>query len=150
VSPRPPGGGLAANSSIAGRVDSTDVTGDTEDRGNGDTQDAQRPRLHAVVGPVVGGAPAPPVRLVREFKGLTVADMTREDLVAKLPGQVKTALRHIETGDLAAAERALPGRFAQVLVGPGHRRRSRRLGWVVITVALAVAVAVLVAAGLGT
>jgi len=125
------------------------VTGDTEDRGDGESQ-ASRPRLFALPGPVAGGAPPPPVRLVREFKGLTVADMTREDLVAKLPGQVRTALRHLEAGDLAAAERALPGRFAQVLVGPGHRRRSRRLGWVAIVVVMAVAVAVLVAAGLGT
>ena len=69
---------------------------------------------------------APPaVRLLREFKGLTVADLLRDDLVERLPGQVRTALHHAARGDWRAAERAMPGDFAPVLPGPGHRRRAR-------------------------
>jgi hypothetical protein len=74
------------------------------------------------------------VPLRREYKGLTVADLWREDLVARLPGQVRSALRHIQNGDFAAADRALPGDFAPVLPGPGMRRaerQRRKLWWVV-------------------
>jgi hypothetical protein len=82
------------------------------------------------------------VRLLREFKGLTVADLERDDVVARLPGQVRSALRHLRRGDLAAAERALPGDFAPVLAGPGHRPATpRRLVVAVVVLALAAAAA---------
>lgn len=97
------------------------------------------PRLHSSH-PSAPGQDAPTaVPLRREYKGLTVADLWREDLVAKLPGQVRSALRHIQHGDWAAADRALPGDFAPVLPGPGHRRaeaRRRRLLWWVVGVVL--------------
>jgi hypothetical protein len=57
--------------------------------------------------------------------------------VARLPGQVRSALRHIERGDFAAAERALPGEWAPVLPGPGRRRRR----WLLPVAVLAAAVA---------
>ncbi|MFT4513790.1 MAG: hypothetical protein ACI89X_003301 [Planctomycetota bacterium] len=69
--------------------------------------------------------PAPTVRLRREFKGLTVADLHRDEIASRLPGQARSALNHIERGDFDAADRALPGQFAKVLAGPGHRRRHR-------------------------
>ncbi|MBL8731765.1 MAG: hypothetical protein JNN13_05310 [Planctomycetes bacterium] len=74
-----------------------------------------------------GVGPPPPVALRREFKGLTVADLLRDEIVDKLPGQARSALHHLERGDHAAAERALPGSFAPVLSGPWRRRRERRL-----------------------
>lgn len=86
----------------------------------------------------------PPVKLVREFKGPTVADLLRDEYVARLPGRVWSALRHIEDGDFAAADAALPGQFAPILAGPGERLRTRRrrLGWLLAAVgALAVAAA---------
>ncbi|HEB53940.1 MAG TPA: hypothetical protein ENI87_11865 [bacterium] len=114
------------------------------DEGAGDGSGAFR--LRVVRGPVVGEPPAesPPVRLRREFKGLTVADMYREEIVKKLPGQVRSALHHLERGDLAAAERALPGHFAAVYAGPGHgHRRRRRWSWFAFVGALAVLAGVL-------
>ncbi len=82
---------------------------------------------------------APPtVRLVREFKGLTVADLLRDEIVERLPGQARHVLRQIERGDLAAAERALPGEFAPVLAGPAPKRARR---WVLIAVVGLAAVA---------
>lgn len=81
--------------------------------------------------------PAPTVRLRREFKGLTVADLHHGEIAASLPGQVRSALDHIDRGELDAAERALPGQFANVLVGPGHRRRNHRR-FVTVLAALAV------------
>ncbi|MCK5941943.1 MAG: hypothetical protein KAI24_08255 [Planctomycetes bacterium] len=99
--------------------------------------DAARPggasRLRVVQGPVPSATEReqrPPVRLRREFKGLTVADLHREELARRLPGQVRSALHHIEQGDLRAAEQAVPGRFAEILEGPGCRRRGR-WGWFV-------------------
>lgn len=90
------------------------------------------------------------VRLLREFKGPTVRELTDDaDLAVQLPGQVRSALQHLERGDLAAAEQALPGRFAAVLPGPGHRRaagRGRRWSLVLL---LALAAALLVAMGFG-
>ena len=68
-----------------------------------------RARLHVVEGPVPSAddaADMPPIRLRREFKGLTVADLHTEEVALLLPGQVCSALEHIEIGDLAAAERA--------------------------------------------
>ncbi len=70
--------------------------------------------------------PAPTVRLRREFKGLTVAELHNGEIATYLPGQVRSALNHIERGELDAAERALPGQFANVLAGPGHRRRNHQ------------------------
>ena len=111
---------------------SRSVTGDRDDptRTEADAV-APRARLRAVHGPLpseAGDAP-PPVRLRREFKGLTVADVQRDVLALLLPGVVRSALSYIEAGDYAAAERALPGQMATVHDGPGHRRRARR-AWV--------------------
>lgn len=125
------------------------MTGDEEDdaappaaAGNGP------PRLRAVQGPLAGHEPPPPIHLWREFKGLTVSDLMRDDLVARLPGQVRTALHHLERGDLRAADAALPGEFAPVLPGPGHRRPAR---WLALTIVglLAVAAALGLIAWLG-
>jgi len=124
-------------------VDSVGVTAHSGDDGDGlpppsdDTGGNQPPgpRLHSSRQPPGPLEPPTAVPLRREYKGLTVADLWREDLVARLPGQVRSALRHIQNGDLAAADRALPGDFAPVLPGPGHRRaetRRRRLLWVVL------------------
>ena len=91
----------------------------------------ERPRLRAVEGPVSpspGVADPPPVRLRREFKGLTVADIQRDEVARMLPGQVRSALEWIERGDLAAAERALPGQLATIVEGPGHGRRAGGVG----------------------
>ena len=125
------------------------TTEEEEQRRGPDGEQAEgseaQPRLRAVRGPVATeDAPEapPPVRLRREFKGLTVADLLRDEVVDSLPGQVRSALEHIERGDLAAAERALPGHFATVLEGPGHRRRSRP-GWLVVVGLAAVVVGAL-------
>lgn len=83
---------------------------------------------------------AAPVRLVREFKGLTVDELLADEAIAELlPGRVRSALQHIERGDLRAAEEALPGQFGPVLPGPGHRKPRRRwplfwVGWVLLLV----------------
>ena len=93
-------------------------------------------RLRAVQGPVPTAPEAsgpPPVRLRREFKGLTVADIQLEEVARILPGQVRSALAWIERGDLGAAERALPGQLATIIEGPGHGRRPRGAGVVVTT-----------------
>jgi hypothetical protein len=108
-------------------VDSTAVTGDADDKEPPAEAAPPAPRLVAVVGPRQPTEPPPSVRLRREFKGLTVADLQRDEVVERLPGQVRSALRHLQRGDVAAAERALPGEFAPVLAGPGHRRPSRRV-----------------------
>jgi hypothetical protein len=82
------------------------------------------------------------VRLHREWYGLTVADLLRPDLAERLPGQVRSALRDLERGDLAAADRNLPEACAPVLPGPGHRRTERRRArllavWLVVLLAAA-------------
>jgi hypothetical protein len=102
-------------------------------------------RLRAVQGPLGSSEPRPAVRLRREFKGLTVADLLRDEILERLPGQVRSALHHIERGDHAAAERALPGEFTRVLPGPWQRRRGRQSLAVVLALAalLAAAAAVL-------
>lgn len=100
-----------------------------------------RTPLRAVVGPLGPVEPPPPTKLRREFKGLTVADLLCADLVERLPGRVRSALRHLERGDLAAAERALPGEFPPVLPGPGHRRRRWRPSRRVVVVLLLAAIA---------
>lgn len=81
------------------------------------------------------------MRLHREWKGLTVADLLRDEVVERLPGQVLSALAHIENGEWAAADRALPGEHGPILVGPGHQRRARRAWGLAIAVALAAIVA---------
>lgn len=90
-----------------------------------------------------GGSAPPRVRLVREFKGLTVADLLRDEIVDRLPGQVRSVLHHVERGDFATAERMLPGDFAPVLPGPTPKRSAHRL-WI----ALALVGAVVTAAAL--
>jgi hypothetical protein len=114
--------------------------GESDEHGSGlpaDPGGEHRPTLRAVDGPLGPAEPLPGVRLHREFKGLTVLDLMRDELVARLPGQVRSALRHIERGDFAAAERALPGEWAPVLPGPGRRRRR----WLLPVAVLAAAVA---------
>jgi len=97
-----------------------------------------RHRLLRVEGPLPEAEPPPAVRLCREWKGPTVADLLRDEIVDRLPGQVRSALRHIERGDFAAASDALPGSFAAVLQGPGHRRRSRRRRIVILLLVAAI------------
>ena len=84
------------------------------------------------------------VRLRREFKGLTVRDLIADlGLDEQVPGRVQGALDHIARGDLAAAERTLPGHFATVLQGPGHRSshyRRLRVRWIVLVALAAAAV----------
>ncbi len=106
---------------------------------------SSRAPLRAVDGPLGPTEPPRATRLRREFKGLTVADLHCAELVERLPGRVRSALRHLERGDLAAAERVLPGEFAPVLPGPGHRRRrqSQRTLAVVLAVLLAATVVAL-------
>ncbi|MGE3175640.1 MAG: hypothetical protein AB7O97_23660 [Planctomycetota bacterium] len=92
----------------------------------------------------VAAAPAPEralppgVRLRREYKGPTVRDLLADQgLDEVLPGQVRSALAHLERGDVAAAEAAMPGHFAAVLPGPGRRaadRRRRQVGWITAAV----------------
>lgn len=95
--------------------------------------------LRPVRGAPGGAEPPPPVRLVREWKGPTVADLLRDEFAARLPGEVRSALRHLEAGDLAAAEARLPGEFAAILPGPASRRRRRStralLGGIVVALA---------------
>ena len=110
---------------------------------DGDTPAGGR-SLHPVetqAGP--DGAELPLVRLRREYKGLTVRDLLADQgLDDQLPGRVRSALAHLERGDLAAADRDLPGRFGAVLRGPGlWASRRRRL------LVLAITVAALAAAG---
>jgi hypothetical protein len=111
------------------------VTGTEREDDGGADRGGTKPRLRAVDGPVHGSVPPPAVRLVREFKGLTVADLLRDDLVERLPGQVRSALHHAERGDWRAAEQALPGEFAPLLVGPGHGR-GRLRPWVLVLAVL--------------
>ncbi len=129
------------------------MQGEGDDREPGAAESAEpsspsassRPRLVRVSGPSGGSEPPPEVRLRREFKGPTVADLTRGEVAEQLPGQVRRAVHHIQRGDFAAAERALPGHFAPVFAGPGHRRQPRRFLLVALT-ALAVLAAVALAA----
>lgn len=113
-----------------------DVSGDHDDSGRPGEADGTAPsRLRVVSGPAVAADPAEPVaeiRIRREFKGLTVADLHREEIASRLPGQVRSALQNLENGDVPAAEQAMPGEFANVLVGPGHRRRNRWRAFVIV------------------
>jgi hypothetical protein len=98
--------------------------------------------LRKVDGPVAGGVPAPEVRLHREFKGLTVADLMRLEIAERLPGQVQRALRQIQNGEFAAADDSLPGAFPPIHAGPGSHRVRRRGVWLVVAVLGLAAVAV--------
>lgn len=120
-----------------------DVTGENDDGAPRDGAAAGGPRLRVVQGPVAGDEPPPPVRLWREWKGPTVADLLRDEFAARLPGVVRTACRHIERGDLRAAEQALPGEFARVLAGPRRVRGSRRLAVALVALAAVAAAAAL-------
>lgn len=109
-------------------ADSTAVIGDGDEQQGeaaGTPRGTARATLRAVDGPLGPPEPHRATRLRREFKGLTVADLTCLELVEQLPGRVRSALQHLQRGDLAAAERAMPGEFAPVLPGPGHKRRQR-------------------------
>jgi len=114
------------------------VTGDRDQHsgsaggGGPDGPDGPRFRLRKVAGPVAGSEPAPEVRLHREFKGLTVADLMRLEIAERLPGQVQKALRQIQHGQFAAADDALPGAFPPIFAGPGSRRRRRSGAWLVV------------------
>jgi hypothetical protein len=111
---------------------------ESADRGNDGGNGPTRPLLTRVDGPLAGQPNPPTVTLHREFKGLTVADLLRSEIVDRLPGQVRSALQHLQRGDFAAAERALPGEFAPVLPGPGHRRAERRAAWLWLAAFVAV------------
>lgn len=110
--------------------------------GQGRDASGSTPRLQVVEGPLGAREPAPTVRLHREFKGLTVADLLHGHTAERLPGQVRTALHHVQRGAFDLAEQALPGTFDNVLPGPGHRARRRRVRRVVVAVLLLVAAAV--------
>lgn len=122
---------------VRGADDSCSVRDDgNEPNGAGHPLADTPRRLYAVKGPVPPApepAGPPPVRLRREFKGLTVADIQQEEVARVLPGQVRSALEWIERGDFVAAERALPGQLATVIEGPGHGRRTGGVGAGVIT-----------------
>ncbi|MFK7739171.1 MAG: hypothetical protein AB8H80_02520 [Planctomycetota bacterium] len=86
----------------------------------------------ALPSPDPAGGDMPEPRLRREFKGLTIADLHREEIALMLPGKLRSALASIEAGDLPAADAALPAGYAAVdsgagvvLRGPGYARRSR-------------------------
>lgn len=123
------------------------VTGEQDEQetpDGADETDALRGKAASPLRVVSGPLPVveqreemPQVRLRREFKGLTIADLHRDEIVARLPGQARSALEHLENGDLQAAEAALPGQFAPLLEGPGHARRSR-YWWFAVAAALAV------------
>lgn len=97
--------------------------------------------LRVVPGHGAADSEPPPVRLVREFRGPTVADLLRDEFAAQLPGRAWSALRRIEAGEFAAAEASLPGVFAPILPGPGGRSRRRRLRWLVAVAVVVLAVA---------
>lgn len=138
ASPRASGG-------AGGPTDTRAMTaGRDSDDGNG-TQPAGG-ALRALPGSGLATGELPPVRLVREFKGPTVADLLRDEFAARLPGQAWSAMRGIEAGDFAAAEAALPGEFAPILPGPGGRARGRRWRLLAAVAVLAFAAAGVVAA----
>jgi hypothetical protein len=129
-------------SRLVGRYKANVTAEDDEREGQHDSLGKASSRLRVVSGPLLRGGvhePVPAIRLRREFKGLTVADLHRDEIVRLLPGQVRSALNHIERGELDAAERALHGQFATVLAGPGYRRRYR-FGAFGILAVLAVAI----------
>jgi hypothetical protein len=108
--------------------------GDERDGGPGPGRSDAAPSgavgLRAVAdsGSLRGTAPGQ-VRLLREFKGLRVEDLlSDEQLVAALPGRVLRALEALDQGDLATADREMPGALHPVLPGPRPvRARGRHL-----------------------
>lgn len=140
---RPDAGGCASGRSRSG-ADSKAVTGDDEDAPRPEPG-AARARLRAVSGPLSPAEPRPAVRLWREWKGWTVADLWRDEIADRLPGQVRSALRHAQRGDWQRADAALPGEIATVLPGPRAARGPHRL----LIAAVAIA-AVLAAIALAT
>lgn len=134
-----------------GRWPRSDSRGVNErgDERTGETSGRGGAGLRPVPGAPGGAEPPPPVRLVREWKGPTVADLLRDEYAARLPGEVRSALRHLEAGELAAAEARLPGEFAAILPGPASRRRRRsaRATFGVLIVALAAAAAAMARGG---
>jgi len=116
----------------------------TDEQEGADPQRGTPVKLQTLTG---GGAPPPDprVRLLREFKGLTVGDLVRDgQLTEQLPGRVRSAAEHLGRGELAPAEQALPGTFGPatspaVLEGPGHRRR-RPVPWAAWVLLAAVAI----------
>jgi hypothetical protein len=119
----------------------------TDEQEGSDPQRGAPVKLQTLTG---GGAPPPDprVRLLREFKGLTVGDLLRDgQLVEQLPGRVRSAAEHLGRGEFAPAEQALPGTFGPnssgaMLEGPGHRRR-RQVPWAAWVLLGAVAIAAL-------
>lgn len=120
-------------------ADSKAVTGDHDEPATPEDDRPGAGRLRAVRGPVVGHEPPPRIRLCREWKGPTVADLLRDEYVARLPGQVRSALHHLERADLRAAEQALPGEFAPLLPGPAPSRTARRLAAAAVVIAAVLA-----------
>lgn len=137
---------LASGSAAAGTDTSAMTAG--RDTTDGEGLPPTDGALRALPGSGLATGDLPPVRLVREFKGPTVADLLRDEFAAQLPGQAWSALRRIEVGDFAAAEAVLPGDFAPILTGPGGRARRRR--WrVAAAIAVLATVAAAVVAALG-
>ncbi len=130
------------------------VGGDNPNDGDDPVDDTGVPApsgttLRRVDGPLEAGASPPAIQLLREYKGLTLADLERDEIVDRLPGRVRTALHHIRAGDLQAADAALPGEFAatgSVLPGPGSTAATRsraRFGlvvWLTVTAVMLAAV----------
>jgi hypothetical protein len=92
---------------------------------------------------------APPVRLVREWKGPTVRDvLAAQDATSeRLPGRVHAVAERARAGDYAGAERRLDATLAALLPGPGARVRGpgawRRPGpWVLLALAVVAALVV--------
>jgi hypothetical protein len=91
----------------------------TDEQDGSDPQRGTPVKLQTLTG---GGAPPPDprVRLLREFKGLTVGDLVRDgQLQEQLPGRVRSAAEHLSRGELAPAEQALPGSFGEGNPGTG-------------------------------
>lgn len=117
--------------------------GDQPEGQSGGSQQA-RPRplqaLHGGGG--VGDLPPTAVRLVREYKGPTVADLMRDDaLVAALPGRVRSVLQQLERGDFGSADAAMDATGGRILSGPFTPRRWRRRWLLAMLGAAAVAAA---------
>jgi hypothetical protein len=104
-----------------------DQPGSSEGHGSGSQQERPRPLQALPGGGAVDDRPPPMIRLVREYKGPTVADLMRDDaLVAALPGRVRSVLQQLEHGDLAGADAAIDATRGRILSGPFAPRRWRR------------------------
>jgi hypothetical protein len=141
-------GGMRRTPSPSGgwrlRSDSAGVNERGEERA-GETSGRGGAGLRPVRNAMGSAEPPPPVRLVREWKGPTVADLLRDEFAARLPGEVRSALRHLEAGELAAAEASLPGEFGAILPGPAAHRRRRSTRALLCALGVAVLLAALVA-----